>query len=67
MATGTVAGIAGALALSGLLESPLFGVGPHDPTTFVAAPVLLAVIALAAAYWPARRAARLEPIAALRE
>jgi putative ABC transport system permease protein len=67
VATGTAAGIAGALALSGLLKGLLFGVGPRDVTTYVAVPALLGVVALVAAYIPARRAARLEPLAALRE
>jgi putative ABC transport system permease protein len=67
VATGTIAGIAGALALSGLLKGLLFGVGPRDAATYVAVPLLLGVVALIAAYIPARRAARLEPLAALRE
>ncbi len=67
VATGTAVGIAGALALSGLLRGLLFGVGPRDVATYVAVPALLAVVALIAAYIPARRAARLQPIDALRE
>ncbi|SPE37393.1 conserved membrane hypothetical protein [Candidatus Sulfopaludibacter sp. SbA6] len=63
---GTVVGVAGALALSGLLKGLLFGIGPRDTTTFVVAPVILAAVALAAAYVPARRAANLEPMQALR-
>jgi putative ABC transport system permease protein len=64
---GTAAGIAGALALSGLLKGLLFGVGPRDIATYVAVPAMFGMIALIAAYIPARRAARLEPLAALRE
>jgi putative ABC transport system permease protein len=67
VAFGTVAGIAGALALSGLLKGLLFGVGPRDAATYVAVPVLLGVVALIASYLPARRAANLEPVSALRE
>ena len=63
---GLAAGVGGALALSGLLRSLLFGIGPHDPWTFFLAPVLLIAVALAAAYVPARRAARVDPIEALR-
>jgi len=63
---GMAVGAAGALALTGLLRSLLFGVKPHDETTFVMASVVLAVVALAAAYVPARRAARLMPLDALR-
>jgi putative ABC transport system permease protein len=63
---GIAIGGAGALALSGLLESLLYGVGPRDPLTFSGVPLLLAAVALLAAYLPARRAARLDPMAALR-
>jgi ABC-type antimicrobial peptide transport system permease subunit len=67
VATGATFGIAGALALSGLLKGLLFGVGSRDAVTYVAVPAILGVVALIAAYVPARRAARLEPIDALRE
>ncbi|MDR3700579.1 MAG: ABC transporter permease [Candidatus Sulfopaludibacter sp.] len=63
---GIAAGIAGALALSGLLRGLLFGVRPHDAVTLASAAVLLAAVALAAAYLPARRASRLLPLEALR-
>lgn len=63
---GAAAGIAGALALTGLLRSLLFGVGPRDPETFLAAPCILVAVALLAAYLPARRAAKLDPTEALR-
>jgi putative ABC transport system permease protein len=65
--TGTAVGIAGALALSGLLRGLLFGVGPRDVATYVAVPALLGMVALVASYLPARRAAKLEPVSALRE
>jgi len=59
-------GIAGALALTGLLRSLLFDISPRDPLTFVTAPAILALVAFIAAFLPARRAARLDPMAALR-
>ena len=64
--SGIVAGVAGALALTGLLRSLLFGVKPHDAPTFVMASVVLAAVALVAAYVPARRASGLMPLDALR-
>jgi putative ABC transport system permease protein len=63
---GAIVGIAGALALTGLLKSLLFGIGPRDPGTFLAAPCIFVAVALLAAYLPARRAARLDPMDALR-
>src|SRR5215831_760790 len=63
---GVVAGVAGALALTRLLEKMLFGVNPTDPVTFVVACGLLVALALLAAYLPGRVAARLSPIETLR-
>lgn len=63
---GVVLGIAGALALSRLITSLLFGVHPSDPATLAAVLVLMMVVAASAAYLPARRAARVDPIVALR-
>ena len=48
------------------VRSLLYGVGNDDPATFVAAAAVLVVVSLAASYVPARRAARLDPVAALR-
>jgi putative ABC transport system permease protein len=66
VAAGTVLGIGGALALSGLLKGLLFGIGPRDVETYVAVPLVLAAAAVVAAWLPARRAARLDPMEALR-
>jgi ABC-type antimicrobial peptide transport system permease subunit len=56
----------GALAAVRLVKSLLFGVTPHDPLTLVAAPLSLVAIAIIACALPARRAARVDPIVALR-
>jgi putative ABC transport system permease protein len=63
---GALAGGAAALLLTRLLQDLLYGVPPHDPLTFVAAPILLALVAVGASWLPARRAAGLDPVAALR-
>jgi predicted lysophospholipase L1 biosynthesis ABC-type transport system permease subunit len=63
---GTAAGLLGALAASRLLESLLFGVTVRDPFTLVGAPACLAAVALAACLVPALRAARVDPMIALR-
>jgi putative ABC transport system permease protein len=64
---GLLVGTAGALASSHIIASLLFGITPSDPTTCAAAASLLAAVAILAAYIPARRAARLDPMIALRE
>jgi ABC-type antimicrobial peptide transport system permease subunit len=56
-----------ALAVAGTVRSMLYGFEPHDPRTLIFAAVLLGGVTLAASYLPARRAARLEPMGALRE
>jgi predicted permease len=65
-AIGLVAGMAGAFASGRVLASFLHEVTPADPTILVLTAGLLAVVALVACYLPARRAARLDPMAALR-
>jgi predicted permease len=63
---GCVVGLAGSVALSRLLHSFLFEVSAVDPVTFTLVPVLMALVALVAAWVPARRAAAVDPMEALR-
>ena len=63
---GTVVGLVVALAVSRVLRSLLFGVGPRDPVTFVLVTLLLAVVAVLATLIPARAASRVDPMEALR-
>ena len=64
--TGVTIGLAGAFASTSAIASQLYGVSAVDPLTFVCASALLPVVALAAAWLPARRAVRVDPTAALR-
>jgi ABC-type antimicrobial peptide transport system permease subunit len=66
-AAGLIAGIAGAMAVSGVLRSQLFGVDTTDPITLGAVLVILGASALLASLLPALRASRLDPGAVLRE
>jgi predicted permease len=59
-------GLVGALAAARLLNSLLFGVGASDPVTFIAIVLLVSVVAFLAAWLPARRATRVDPVIALR-
>jgi putative ABC transport system permease protein len=63
---GVAIGLAGALLLARLIRSLLFGVQATDPVTFVGIALLLGFVALLASYIPARRAARVDPLVALR-
>jgi ABC-type antimicrobial peptide transport system permease subunit len=64
--SGIAVGIAGALSLTRLMSSLLYGTQAADPTTFLAVIFVLSAVAIAASYIPARRAAKIEPMAALR-
>jgi ABC-type antimicrobial peptide transport system permease subunit len=65
-AAGATVGLAASLGLSRLVRSQLFGVQPSDPLTIASVFALMAAVALAAGYLPARRAARVDPTVALR-
>jgi predicted permease len=66
-AVGLVIGLAGAFAASRLLTSMLFEVKANDPLTYAGVAVLLGLVTLAASYIPARRAAKVDPLVALRQ
>jgi ABC-type antimicrobial peptide transport system permease subunit len=63
---GIVIGLAGAWALTRVLATLLFEVKPTDPLTFVTVPVLLIAVAILACWLPARQAASVDPLTALR-
>ena len=64
--TGLLLGVAAAAVLGRLIASVLYGVKPLDPVVLVGACAMLAAMALAASYIPARRAALTDPLSALR-
>jgi putative ABC transport system permease protein len=66
-AIGLAIGLAGAVAATRLLTQLLFEVKPGDPLTYAGVSVLLAFVALAASYFPARRATKVDPLSALRQ
>jgi putative ABC transport system permease protein len=63
---GIAAGVLGALGLARFIASVLYGISSHDPITYVVVSIVLAGVALLASYVPARRAARVDPMVALR-
>ena len=66
LAVGLAIGLPIAFALARLLRGALYGVSASDPATFVGIAALLSAVALAASWLPARRAARVDPMQALR-
>jgi putative ABC transport system permease protein len=67
VALGLTIGLLAAVPLTGLIRSLLFGIEPLDPVTFTTAAAVMALVGLFAALLPARRAASIDPLAALRE
>jgi ABC-type lipoprotein release transport system permease subunit len=63
---GLAIGLSAAAILTRYLEAMLFGITPLDPVTFVAAPVVLAIVTLVACFLPGRRATTIDPMVALR-
>jgi putative ABC transport system permease protein len=67
MLIGIAVGMAGSLMMARLLTRQIWNVSPFDPITFISVSLILLVAGLQACLWPARRAARIDPIAALRQ
>ncbi len=65
--SGLALGLAGAMGSGWAVSSLLFGVTATDPATYASVSLLLVGVAVAACYFPARRAMRVEPVAALRQ
>jgi putative ABC transport system permease protein len=63
---GVALGLAAALGVTRLMASLLFGISTHDPLTFAGTAGLFVLVTLAACYIPARRAAKVDPMVALR-
>jgi ABC-type antimicrobial peptide transport system permease subunit len=66
LAGGIVLGLAGSFAAARLLSRQLWNVSPFDPISFAAVAVFLLLIGIQACFWPARRAAKVDPVTALR-
>ena len=65
-AAGRGLGLAGAVLVTRAMSTLLYGIGVYDPVTFIATPLILALTGLIAGYLPARRAAEVDPMIALR-
>jgi ABC-type antimicrobial peptide transport system permease subunit len=65
-AVGVAVGLCASAGLMRLMKSLLFGISPLDPVTYAAVPMVLAAAAMIASYLPARRAASVDPVEALR-
>jgi ABC-type antimicrobial peptide transport system permease subunit len=63
---GTAIGLGAAAALMRLMRTLLFGISPFDPVTYITVPLVLVAAAALASYFPARRAAAVDPVEALR-
>ncbi|MBZ5592517.1 MAG: ABC transporter permease [Acidobacteriia bacterium] len=66
VAAGVAVGVPAALALTRFLQAMLYGIAPNDPASFIGAGLMMSVVAMLAAWIPARRAARVDPMQALR-
>jgi putative ABC transport system permease protein len=66
LATGLLLGVVGAFFAAGVMSGLLFGVAPHDPTTFIGVAVMMAAIGIVACWIPALRAARIDPAITMR-
>jgi ABC-type antimicrobial peptide transport system permease subunit len=64
---GVLLGVPATMAATRLVGAQLFGLAPSDPPTFITAIVAISMVALLAAYFPARRASRVDPMVALRD
>jgi putative ABC transport system permease protein len=66
LAIGLVLGVVGAFSAASVIRGLLFGVAPHDPTTFIGVALTMAAIGVIACWIPARRAARIDPAITMR-